>query len=134
MWDVTILLALQAVAGLHKQGRGHCDLKPANIMVQLIKGLEVLDVTCIDLGSSTVYQGALCYHELHDQPRLLYTCVSKLSVLQCSDLSDLSLHSSGCAVALHVLRQKLLCSVLCISGHIYSQHMRGAYVHGLKPL
>ena len=75
-----MLLASQAVEGLHKQGRGHCDLKPANIMVQLInlKGLKVLDVTCIDLGSSTVYQGMLCYHILLDERGLLYICGSKL--------------------------------------------------------
>lgn len=45
---------LQGMDGLHRLGRAHSDLKPANILVSNSDDLENLHVVIIDIGGSMV--------------------------------------------------------------------------------
>ena len=50
---------LQAVQGLHAQGRAHCDVNPSNVRVLLSKEWQVLQCTLHGLAGSIVHEGKL---------------------------------------------------------------------------
>ena len=60
--DSILPALLQALEVLHKLGRGHCDLKPANVRVGINGDLTVGDVILLDMGSSAAFCGR-CFAE-----------------------------------------------------------------------
>ena len=79
---------LQAVQGLHAQGRAHCDVNPSNIQVLLSKEGHVLQCTLHGLAGSVVHEGML----KHKADMLGFPCQLSLHHLsatckqQCSGL------------------------------------------------
>lgn len=49
---------LQALKPMHDQQRGICDIKPQNTQVRVAEDGTFLDSTLLDLGGSTIYDGA----------------------------------------------------------------------------
>ena len=52
---------LQTMQGLHAEGRAHCDIKPANIRVEIDKDDKLVNLTLHDLGGSIAYTAGEFY-------------------------------------------------------------------------
>ncbi|KAL3155489.1 hypothetical protein ABBQ38_011043 [Trebouxia sp. C0009 RCD-2024] len=51
---------LQAVVGMHQQGRGICDIKPGNVRVSMAPNDTILGGTLLDLGGAVAHDGPFC--------------------------------------------------------------------------
>ena len=51
------LCFVQALEGFHAQGRGECDLKPDNLMIQVADDGSFLDCHVLDLSGSAAHKG-----------------------------------------------------------------------------
>ncbi|KAL3144669.1 regulator of ime2 [Trebouxia sp. C0009 RCD-2024] len=77
LWQSTKLVMqqlLQALAWLHKQGRGHCDVKYANIRMSVNMDGSFKHLTLVDLGGSVKYKGLVANVPSTCQCSVEYCC------------------------------------------------------------
>ena len=88
-----MLVDVQAAKGFHAQKRGVCDLKPDNLMVQVLADGSFQHCTVLDVGGSAIYNGQCST----SGPCLCdFFCVPSCCTTHAAHVSALMWHACGC--------------------------------------